>query len=67
MAEPKSKRAQLVLSYSTWEQALKIATRQRCSFNALVSRLLEKCIEENQDALAWYDANFGEEPCYDKP
>lgn len=59
--ETKSKRAQLVLRYSTWEQAQKIAARQRCSFNELVSRLLEKCIEENRDAIEWYNENFGED------
>ena len=59
--ETKSKRAQLVLKYSTWEQAQKIAVGQRCSFNELVSRLLEKCIEENQDAIEWYDERFGED------
>ena len=59
--EIKSKRAQLVLKYSTWEQAQKIATMRQISFNELVSRLLDDCIAQNGGTIGRYNEVFGED------
>lgn len=61
--ETKQHRAQLVLRESTWANAQKIATMRQYSFNELVSKLLEKCIDESGDVLAKYDRAFGRGEC----
>lgn len=56
--ETKSKRLNLLVKPSVYEQFKKVATMEQDSVNNLINNIMENVIEENKDKIELYDKVF---------
>lgn len=58
--ETKSKRLNLLVKPSVYEQFKKVATMQQDSVNNLINNIMENVVEENQEQIELYDKVFSD-------